>query len=233
MAHVASERRSLWRLPALLVLLSLVPAVAGIARLLQLSGGAAVTAENARFFAHPLPVVLHILSVIPFSVLGAFQLVPRLTRSRSRWHRIAGRALAPLGLLAAGTGIWMAQFYPWPAGDGDALYVMRLLFGAAMFVSIVLALGAVRRRDFVSHGAWMIRAYAIGLGAGTQVLTHLPWFILFGPPGELPRAVLMGAGWLINVAIAEWAIARIRSTARAPSSVSPSSPIPLLPPLHR
>jgi hypothetical protein len=24
----------------------------------------------------------------------------------------------------------------------------------------------------------MTRAYAIGLGAGTQVLTHLPWFVL-------------------------------------------------------
>jgi hypothetical protein len=27
-----------------------------------------------------------------------------------------------------------------------------------------------------------------------------------GPPGELSRALLMGAGWLINLAIAEWAI---------------------------
>jgi hypothetical protein len=47
-----------------------------------------------------------------------------------------------------------------------------------MAASIVLALVAVRRRDFASHGAWMIRGYAIGLGAGTQVLTHLPWFVV-------------------------------------------------------
>ena len=38
----------------------------------------------------------------------------------------------------------------------------------------------------------MTRGYAIGLGAGTQVLTHLPWFVLVGDrPGELPRAVMM------------------------------------------
>jgi hypothetical protein len=55
----------------------------------------------------------------------------------------------------------------------------------------------------------MIRAYAIGLGAGTQVLTHLPWFLLAeGKPGEGPRAVMMGAGWLINVIVAEWIIRR-------------------------
>ena len=58
----------------------------------------------------------------------------------------------------------------------------------------------------------MTRAYAIGLGAGTQVLTHLPWFIFAtGKPGEGPRAVMMGAGWLINILFAEWIIRRRRS----------------------
>ena len=84
-----------------------------------------------------------------------------------------------------------------------------------MVVSIVLAVNAIRRRDFASHGTWMTRAYAIGLGAGTQVLTHLPWFILVGgKPGELPRAVMMGAGWVINVVVAEWIIRRRRPRVR-------------------
>ena len=65
---------------------------------------------------------------------------------------------------------------------------------------------AIRRRDFASHGAWMTRAYAIGMGAGTQVLTHLPWFVLVGTPGESARTFLMGAGWVINVVVAEWII---------------------------
>ncbi len=52
----------------------------------------------------------------------------------------------------------------------------------------------------------MIRGYAIGVGAGTQVLTHVPWFILVGQPGELTRAVLMAAGWVINLVVAEWTI---------------------------
>ena len=104
----------------------------------------------------------------------------------------------------------MAQFYPWPAGDGYGVYVERLIFGTAMATSILLGLDAVRRRDLASHGAWMIRAYAIGLGAGTQALTHLPWFLLVGKPGESARTVLMGAGWIINVIVAEWCIGRTR-----------------------
>ena len=128
----------------------------------------------------------------------------------------------------------MAQFYPWPAGDGYGVYVERLLFGTAMVTSIMLGIAAVGRRDFAAHGAWMIRAYAIGLGAGTQVLTHLPWFLFVGKPGESARTVLMGAGWVINVIVAEWCI-RARSitpvtTARAIPITGSSGDVGILSP---
>jgi hypothetical protein len=102
----------------------------------------------------------------------------------------------------------MTEFYPWPEGDGVAVYLMRLVVGAAMLASILASIAAIGRRDFDAHGAWMIRAYALGMGAGTQVLTHLPWFILVGKPAETPRAVLMGGAWLINVIVAEHVIRR-------------------------
>jgi hypothetical protein len=111
-------------------------------------------------------------------------------------------------VVVALTGLWMAHFYACPLLDVVVMYGLRLVFGSAMAASIVLAVDAIRRRDFAAHGAWMTRAYAIGLGAGTQVLTHLPWFVLVGKPGEQARAVLMGAGWVINLAVAEWAIRR-------------------------
>jgi len=94
----------------------------------------------------------------------------------------------------------MTQFYPWPAGDGVILYELRLLFGLAMLLFILLGVTAIRRRDFARHGDWMMRGYAIGLGAGTQVLTLLAGNVLAGPPGEFSRALLMGAGWVINLA---------------------------------
>ena len=207
----ARATRADWLIIAALVALGTVPSIAGTLRLAELSSGAAITPENARFFAAPLPVVAHILAVIPYTIIGAFQFAPGFRRRHRRWHREAGKALAVLGLVAALTGLWMAHFYPWPAGDGNILYVIRLVFGTAMVAAIVLAVNAIRRRDHRSHGAWMTRAYAIGLGAGTQVFTHLPWFILFGKPGEVPRAVMMGAGWVINVVVAEWIIRRGRA----------------------
>jgi uncharacterized membrane protein len=208
MKPTATSRRSDWLIPAGLILLSLVPAIAGTARLAELVSGAEVTAKNARFLEQPLPVVLHILVVIPYSIVGALQFSPGFRRRNRPWHRAAGRVIGVFGLLAALSGLWMAHFYPWPAGDGLGVYVERLIFGTAMVMSIVLGLDAVRRRDFKTHGAWMTRAYAIGMGAGTQVITHLPWFILVGQAGESARTVLMGAGWVINVIVAEWIIRR-------------------------
>jgi hypothetical protein len=57
----------------------------------------------------------------------------------------------------------------------------------------------------------MMRGYAIGLGAGTQVFTHLPWILFFGVPDELTRALLMAAGWVINIIVVEWIIRKQRT----------------------
>jgi hypothetical protein len=50
----------------------------------------------------------------------------------------------------------------------------------------------------------MIRAYAIGLAAGTQVFTE-------GLDAVVGGDLAKGAGWLINLAVAEWTIRRTRS----------------------
>jgi len=186
--------------------LSLVPVIAGGMRLTELTTGAEVTPANARFFASPIPVVAHILGATTYLVLGALQFVPRLRRGRPSWHRIAGRILVPAGVIAALSGMWMGVFYERPVYD----MVVRLVFGAAMAASILLGLRAVLRRDFDTHRAWMIRGYAIGIGAGTQVLTALAWIIATGgaqPDGPTTCALLV-AGWVINLAAAEAVIRR-------------------------
>jgi len=210
--------KSDWLIPAGLIALSLVPAIAGSVRLTHLAEGAAITPENARFFAAPMPVVLHIPAAIVYSIVGAFQFSKGFRRRHRGWHRAAGRILVPLGLVVALSGLWMTHFYPWPAGDGQVLYIERLVVGFAMVASLVLAVNAIRRRDFVAHGNWMTRAYAIGVGAGTQVLTHLPWLMVMeGRPGEGARAVIMGAGWGINIVAAEWIIRRRHALPRTDS----------------
>ena len=213
----AKASSAMWLVAGLLVL-SAIPMAAGAFRLTELTGGAEVTPANARFFASPLPVVLHIVSASIYAVLGAFQFSTAFRRRRPGWHRAAGRLLVPCGLLVGFSALWMTLFYPRPVGTGDLLSALRLLFGAGMIVSIVLGFTTIRRRDVARHRAWMMRAYAIGLGAGTQVLTLLAGELIAGPPSELSRALLMGAGWVINLAVAEWAIRRHLHPVRIPGT---------------
>jgi uncharacterized membrane protein len=216
----AAKAASAKWLIATLLLLSAIPLTAGAFRLSELTGGAQITPANARFFASPLPVIVHILSSAGFAILGPFQFSTRFRRRRPGWHRLAGRFLVVCGLLVGLSGLWMTLFYPRPAGSGELLYGFRVLFSSAMVASIVLGFAAILRGDVRRHLAWMIRGYAIGLGAGTQVFTLLAGEIIAGPPNELSRALLMGAAWIINLAVAEWTIRkRPTSPARPDSAV--------------
>jgi hypothetical protein len=228
-ATIARSRpkpRARWLVPAALILLSLVPIIAGTVRLTDLTGGQ-ITPENARFFDSPAPVLIHIPAVTVYLVLGAFQFVPSLRRGkhgRASWHKIAGRILAPTGLLAALSGLWMAVFYDLPPLDGPLLLVLRLVFGSAMVAFIVLGFVAVRRRNYVRHSEWMSRAYAIGIAQGTIAVVTIPWIVLVGPVNELSRALLIGASWVLSLAVAEYFIyRRAHGSARTPRpSVRPA-----------
>jgi uncharacterized membrane protein len=191
-----------------LLILSSCPLIFGVLRLIQLAGGAEIMPARARFDAAPLPVVTHIVSAAGYGLLGAFQFATRFRQRYPGWHRLAGRLLVLCGLLVGLSGLWMTLVYPGANGSSALLYALRLLFGSAMVVSIILGWTTIRRRQVTQHRAWMTRAYALGLGAGTQIPVLMAREMIAGPPSELGRALLMGASWVINLAVAEWAIRR-------------------------
>jgi uncharacterized membrane protein len=215
---MAATGRADWLIPTGLIALALIPVVAGVVRLTLLAAGGPLTAENARFFGAPVPVVLHIISVTIYSLLGAFQFAPGFRRRRPDWHRAAGRVVAIAGLGTATSGIWMASSYAIVPADSALLHGFRLFFGWAMVLAIALGVVAILRKDVAAHQAWMRRAYAIGLGAGTQALIQIPPLVLVGEPNDMSRALMMGAGWVVNVVVVEWLI---RARSRRPLSLVP------------
>lgn len=205
-----AKQGSGWPVAIGLIALSLVPVIAGALRLTDLAGGVE-TAENARFFDSPVPLIAHIVGASLYCLGGALQFVPSLRKHR--WHRYAGRLLAPAGIIAGFSGTWMAVFYPRPALDVG----LRVTFGILMVAFIAIGLRAVLHKNYTAHRAWMIRGYAVGIGAGTQVLTALVWFLISGDenPGEYAEWALLAAGWVINLAVAEVAIRRSARPARS------------------
>ena len=213
-----------FKIPALLILLSLVPTLGAVARLMSVANDTKVTVDNARFLAAPTPVVIHVICATLYCLLGAFQFSKGF---RVRWpglHRRAGRVLAACGLLAGLTGLWMTLFYSIPTPmQGPLTYWVRLVAGSVMVASIVIAVTSILKRQVVRHEAWMIRAYALGQGAGTQALILGPWMLITGESVGLTRDLLMALSWAINALVAEWII-RSRSPAPRFSSVRTNDP---------
>jgi uncharacterized membrane protein len=220
-----------WLVPVALMALSAIPLVAGTLRLVQLAGGPALRPADGRFGDFPVAIVVHITGAAVFALVGMFQFVPGIRRRHRAWHRRAGRVVAVAGLAVAGSALWLTLFYEPQPGTGGLLYVLRLLFVSAMTACLVLGFTAIRRRDIAAHRAWMIRAYALGLGAGTQVFTEGFGGAIFGT-GVMAGDLAKGAGWVINVAVAEWVIRRPerrrrrrqqkRHTAAAPIGTTPA-----------
>ncbi|PVU84353.1 hypothetical protein DDP54_00430 (plasmid) [Cellulomonas sp. WB94] len=210
-------------MPIALVTLVVIPAVAGSLRLVELAGGPLLLPANPRMTASPGPVVVHVLSAVTFAVVGAFQLSAAARRRHPRWHRAAGRVVVVSGLAVASSALWMTMFYPRQPGTGELAYLFRLAFGSGMAASIVLGFTAIRRGDVARHEAWMTRAYALALGAGTQVLSLAVGGAALGV-SALATDLSLGAGWAINLAVAELVIRRrrARQTVPARARVRPS-----------
>ena len=199
------KKKSEWFVLIGLILLTIVPTLAGIVRLFSLGGAEPISNENLRFVQSPISIGLHVISSLLFSILGIFQVLPSFRIPNLKWHKIIGRILIPMGFFSALTGLYMTLYYPKLETDGPTLYFIRLIVGVIMFLFLVLAVLAVIKKKFAEHGKWMIRAYALGLGASTQVFTHLPWLLSTGKlPTGLTRDAAMAMGWILNLLIVEW-----------------------------
>ena len=111
----------------------------------------------------------------------------------------------------------MTEFYPRLPG-GELASMFRLAFGTGMAASIVLEFNAIRvarRHQPQGMDGTRIR---LALGAGTQVFTQGIGNAIFGI-SELNTALMLGAGWGINLAIVEYVI-----HARTPARQQPRRP---------
>lgn len=136
-----------------------------------------------------------------------------------------------LGLVVAFSALWLTLFYPRQENTGDLLYLFRLLAASGLGASILLGFTAIRNREVARHRAWMIRAYALALGAGTQVFTQGIGEAVFGA-GAIRTDLMLGSAWVINLAVAEWVIHACGgspSTYRSSVGGVPMSPRPHAP----
>lgn len=212
------RRRIFTTITVVVGLLSVVPLVAGAARLVSLKAPEVSMADNARIAVGGLGLPVHIVSANIFAIVGGLAVLWRRRRDR---HRVLGKIAGIAGLVASSSGIWLTLVVTPREGTSPLLAVVRLASAGAMGLFIVLGVQAARRGALRRHQVWMARAMALGLSAATQVLTA---GVVFGLLGTNAWLDLLGmtAGYVINLAVAEVWLRLPQGHAQASSSSSSS-----------
>ena len=168
----------------------------------------ALPEDSQRLNATPVWHFLHVLGGAIFGILGPIQFGRALMPRYGLLHRIAGRIF-----VAAGAAISLSSLgllWRFPDAYSVAISSGRLLFGIGLGVALTLAMQAIHARDFTRHRNWMIRAYAIGIGATAVSMVFFPIYLITGEPpkGLVADAAFLGA-WTGCVVLAEVLVRRI------------------------
>lgn len=196
-------------LPLLLTLafFTFIPVMMAAVRVVQIPSGA-LPEDSLRLASVPVAFFLHSLAGVLFGVLGPVQIVRALRLRFGTLHRLAGRVfvLSGAGLALSGLSL-LLQVESIATGLLD---VARGVFGLALFAALMLGMAAARAHDMLRHRAWMIRAYAIGMGTGPVALVMFPIYLITGePPVALASDIVVVGMWLLNIAMGEWVVRRI------------------------
>lgn len=198
-----------------LFLLALIPVLIGIGILISMQQGTLNTftepQDLIRRASYSWALSGHIVGGSALLILGFAQFFPRLRSTCPACHRWTGRALIALGVFFALSSLWMN--FSANAMLGSALHDGAQNVVAVLFL-IVLGLGvaAIRRGEVARHRVWMVRAYALTLGAATQTVLLLPVFLIYGEAEGTALDLVFISGWLINLAVAEVLIRRVQLT---------------------
>jgi hypothetical protein len=173
-----------------------------------------VPAGSDHLAVAPLAWWLHAATGAAFGILGPVQLVGALRRRYGRAHRWAGRAFVLAGLVIGLSGhvlLWRTD------GPGGAIIdTARGVFGTALIAALLLGILSARRRDRTRHCAWMIRAYALGMGTSAVLVVFPPLYpILGGLPAGPGFDLVHVLAWVATLALAE-AIIRHNQTGAPP-----------------
>jgi uncharacterized membrane protein len=183
-----------------------IPVMMAAARVVQIPLGA-LPEDSLRLASSPISFFLHSLAGVLFGVLGPLQFVRALRLRFGTLHRLTGRTfvLAGAGLALSGLTLLLQV----QSITTLLLDAARGVFGLALIATLLLGVAAARAQDMLRHRAWMIRAYAIGMGQGTVALVMFPIYLITGePPTGLGSDIVVVGMWLLNIALGEWVVRR-------------------------
>lgn len=193
--------------PAVLYFGTLLTILLALVQVVQIPLGA-LPEDSQRLTAAPVWHFLHVLGGATFGILGPLQFGRVLMRRYGRLHRILGRVFVAAGAMISLSSLGL--LWRFPDTYSVAMSSGRLLFGIALGTALVLAMLAIRKRDIARHRNWMIRAYAIGMGATAVTMVFFPIYAVTGePPTGLAADIAFLGAWTACIVLAEIVVRRI------------------------
>lgn len=184
----------------LTILLALVQAV-------QIPLGA-LPEDSQRLSAAPVWHFMHVLGGATFGILGPIQFGRVLALRYGLLHCVMGRMFVAAGAIISLSSL--SLLWHFPNAYSLPINIGRLLFGIALGVALALAILAIRKRDVSRHRNWMIRAYAIGMGATAVTMVFFPIYVFTGaPPMGLAADIAFLGSWTACIVFAECLVRRI------------------------
>lgn len=159
---------------------------------------------NLGFYEFPMVISLHVGLGAVYLVLALLQFVDGIRRRKPILHRLIGRTAVVTGLVTAVTAVVAIVLFPF---SGPAMIFFVAPFAGYFAFALVYGLRAARRKEFVQHRAWMVRAFAIASAIATQRLILVPSLMVFGTEPETIRIASMlsfTGAFLIHAAISEY-----------------------------
>ncbi len=193
-----------------------IPVLNAIVQVFQIPTGT-YPEESARLAIAPIAWFAHVLAGAGFGITGPLQFVRALRRRFGALHRITGRVFVFSGAILGLSGLSLLSQVA--SERTPVVDIARGIFGLCLLVTLTLGMAAIRDRDIARHRAWMIRAYAIGMGLGAVAMVFFPIYIVMGQaPTGLASDILFVGSWVMSIALAEAIIRRLSS---ATPEVSP------------
>jgi uncharacterized membrane protein len=186
-----------------------IPVLNALVQAVQIPSGT-YPDDSARLAIAPIAWFAHVLAGVAFGITGPVQFVRALRNRFGALHRVSGRIFVVSGAVLGLSGLsLLAQVTSVRTPVAD---IARGVFGLALLIALALAMAAIRDREVLRHRAWMIRAYAIGMGLAAVALVFFPIYLITGqPPMGLASDVLFVGSWALTIALGEMVIRRSSS----------------------
>jgi uncharacterized membrane protein len=194
-----------------LVVSTAIPVLVALVRVVQIPSGT-YPEDSARLAVAPVAWFAHVLAATAFGLTGPLQFIRALRHRFGALHCLTGRIFVVSGAMLGLSGLVLlvqVASVRLPLAE-----LARGVLGLALLIALALAMAAIRNGDVPCHRAWMIRAYAIGMGTGAVALTFIPISMITGqePTGLVSDTLFIGS-WLLTIAFAEVVIRHSRRSA--------------------